>query len=79
MLAEWTMSERIDEIVFPTGSLDIERAIFRTLPVDLTFVDEEDRVRFFSEGPERVFMRPRTVIGRKASPVARANPGPAVS
>lgn len=54
-------------LVFPTGSLGLEQleAIFRTLPVDLTFVDADDRVRFFSEGPNRVFMRPKTVIGRK--------------
>jgi len=54
-------------IVFPTGALELSqlRAIFCTLPVDLTFVDNEDRVRFFSEGPERIFMRPKAVIGRK--------------
>jgi PAS domain S-box-containing protein len=51
----------------PTGSLDLEQlvALFGTLPVDLTFVDADDRVRFFSEGPERIFARSRTVIGRK--------------
>jgi len=54
-------------IVFPTGSLDLEqlRAIFCTLPVDLTFIDADDRVRFFSEGPERIFVRPKAVIGRR--------------
>jgi DUF438 domain-containing protein len=54
-------------IVFPTGSLDLDqlKAIFCTLPVDVTFVDDEDRVRFFSEGPDRVFIRPKAVIGRK--------------
>lgn len=54
-------------LMFPTGSLTLEqlRAIFSTLPVDLTFVDAEDRVRFFSEGPDRVFVRPKAVIGRK--------------
>jgi DUF438 domain-containing protein len=54
-------------IVFPTGSLDLNqlRAIFCTLPVDLTFVDDQDRVRFFSEGPDRIFVRPKAVIGRK--------------
>jgi PAS domain S-box-containing protein len=54
-------------IVFPTGSLQLDqlRAIFCTLPVDMTFVDAEDRVRFFSEGPERIFARPKAVIGRK--------------
>jgi hypothetical protein len=39
--------------------------IFQTLPVDLTFVDAEDRVAFFSEGPDRVFARSRAIIGRK--------------
>lgn len=54
-------------ITFPTGSLSVEQllAIFSTMPVDLTFVDADDRVRFFSEGPKRVFVRPRAVIGRK--------------
>ena len=40
-------------------------AIFSTLPVDVTFVDADDRVAFFSEGPDRVFARSRTIIGRK--------------
>jgi uncharacterized protein len=40
-------------------------AIFKTLPVDLTFVDAEDRVAFFSEGPDRVFSRSKAIIGRK--------------
>jgi len=39
-------------------------AIFSTLPVDLTFVDANDRVTFFSEGPSRVFARSRAIIGR---------------
>ena len=41
------------------------KTIFNTLPVDLTFVDADDRVRFFSEGPDRVFVRPKAVVGRK--------------
>jgi hypothetical protein len=40
-------------------------ALFSTLPVDITFVDADDRVAFFSEGPDRVFARSRTVVGRK--------------
>ena len=53
-------------LVFPTGSLTLEhlKAIFATLPVDLTLVGADDRVRFFSEGKSRVFERPKTVIGR---------------
>ena len=50
-----------------TGVLTLEqlRQIFATLPVDLTFVDNEDRVRFFSEGPDRIFVRSPVIIGRK--------------
>jgi DUF438 domain-containing protein len=54
-------------ISLPTGNLGLEQliAIFSTLPVDLTFVDADDRVAFFSEGPSRVFARSRAIIGRK--------------
>ncbi|RMH11588.1 MAG: DUF438 domain-containing protein [Planctomycetota bacterium] len=56
-----------DAIMFETGALTPAQmaAIFKTVPFDLTFVDEDDRVRFFSEGPRRVFVRPKAVIGRK--------------
>jgi len=40
-------------------------AIFDTLPVDLTFVDETDTVRYYSRGDERIFRRTPAVIGRK--------------
>ena len=52
--------------MFPSGNLSFDQllAIFNNLPVDLTFVDAEDRVAFFSEGPERVFERSRAIIGR---------------
>ena len=54
-------------VQFPTGSLQLEQliAMFQTLPVDLTFVDNEDRVRFYSEGKSRVFPRTNSVIGRE--------------
>lgn len=54
-------------IALPSGWLTLKQlvAIFATMPVDLTFVDADDRVRFFSEGPDRVFMRPRAVLGRR--------------
>jgi hypothetical protein len=53
-------------VVLPTGALTLEqlKAVFVTLPVDVTFVDAEDRVRFFSEGPNRVFARPKAILGR---------------
>ncbi|MBM3320864.1 MAG: DUF438 domain-containing protein [Candidatus Eisenbacteria bacterium] len=54
-------------VVFPSGALTEEQmlALFTVFPVDVTFVDAEDRVAFFSEGPDRVFARTRSIIGRK--------------
>ncbi len=49
-----------------TGSFNVEEmeALFRTLPIDLTFVDKNDKVKFFSLGPDRVFTRNRAILGR---------------
>jgi DUF438 domain-containing protein len=54
-------------VQFPSGTLSFEQllGIFQALPVDITFVDREDRVTFFSEGPDRVFARSRAIIGRE--------------
>lgn len=53
-------------VVLPTGALSLDqlKAVFATLPVDVTFVDADDRVRFFSEGEKRVFARPKAILGR---------------
>ena len=53
-------------VVFPTGQLDFTqlKGMFNALPVDLTFVDADDRVRFFSEG-DRIFARSKAILGRK--------------
>lgn len=54
-------------LAFPTGTLSRAElaGIFDALPLDLTFVDADDRVRFFSEGRDRIFVRSRTILGRK--------------
>jgi hypothetical protein len=54
-------------IDFATGRLTVEQitGLFSRLPVDLTFVDADDRVRYFSSGPERIFARSKAVLGRK--------------
>ncbi len=56
-----------DKIQLPTGSFTLEEltALFKTLPVDITFVDKNDEVRFFSNSDERVFDRNRAILGRK--------------
>ncbi|MFW9980988.1 MAG: PAS domain-containing protein, partial [Candidatus Thorarchaeota archaeon] len=53
-------------VTFGSGTLTLEQLelLFNHLPVDTTFVDEHDRVRFFSESPQRIFVRSRAVIGR---------------
>jgi DUF438 domain-containing protein len=54
-------------IQFQTGNFhpeELER-VFDTLPVDLTFVDKNDTVKFFSNSPNRIFDRNRAIIGRK--------------
>jgi len=52
---------------FATGLLTLEQveSIFNHLPVDITFVDREGIVKYFSQSPERIFPRPTTVIGRQ--------------
>jgi PAS domain S-box-containing protein len=53
-------------IQMETGALSFEiiEALFNTLPVDITFVDTEDRVQFYSESGGRIFTRTKAVIGR---------------
>ncbi len=52
---------------FATGSLSPEEIskILNSLPMDITFVDKNDRVKFFSHGEDRIFSRTPAVIGRK--------------
>ena len=49
-----------------TGLLSLKQleAMLNTLPVDITFIDDKDIVRYFSHGKERIFARTKTVIGR---------------
>ena len=54
-------------IMMPTGNVTVEQltSVLSTLPLDLTFVDANDRVAFFTEGPDRIFARSKAIIGRK--------------
>jgi DUF438 domain-containing protein len=49
------------------GKLTAEQVnlLLKNLPLDLTFVDEDDRVAYYSHGRERIFPRSPAVIGRK--------------
>lgn len=68
---EETVSEEVIETVngdirMSMGHLSTSEvnAILNTLPLDMTFVDANDRVKFVSQGKERIFDRPASVIGR---------------
>jgi len=52
---------------FDTGVLTPKEInlIFNHLPVDITFVDKEGIVKYFSANKERIFVRARSIIGRK--------------
>ncbi len=58
-----------DEVNFDVGSLKAEEliAMMNTLPFDMTFVDKDGYVKYFTQGKERIFERPSTVIGRHVS------------
>ena len=52
---------------FETGTLSKDEvdAVLNTLPVDITFVDKEDAVRYFNRLGKRIFVRTKSVVGRK--------------
>ena len=70
---EWVAEQSINEsqksgshIQLPSGSFSAEEllAILNTLPVDMTFVDKDDKVKYFSQGAERIFQRNRAILNR---------------
>lgn len=56
-------------ITLPTGVLKTEELVrmLDTLPIDITFVDKDDTVKYFSQGAERIFPRTKAVVGRKVA------------
>lgn len=64
-IAEVTSAED-GNISLPSGKFSSEEllAILNTLPVDITFVDRNDKVKYFSQGKERIFDRNRAILGR---------------
>ena len=78
----WQPDESDEEIQEKPQTLDDQGLIFLAtgaltkgqinlilthLPVDVTFVDEHDRVRYFSKGRERIFDRSPSIIGREVT------------
>ena len=56
-----------DKTHFDEGWLTPEQvnSIFRILPVDITYVNENDQVVFYNRGDDRVFPRSAGIIGRE--------------
>lgn len=50
-----------------TGELNKEilGAVLNTLPVEITFVDKDDTVRYFNKDGNRIFPRAPAVLGKK--------------
>lgn len=52
---------------FDEGYMTVDQVnlLLRTMPLDLTYVDENDKVIFYNRGEERVFPRSAGIIGRE--------------
>lgn len=55
------------QLPLDTGALSPEQInlVLKHLPIDVTFIDETDTVRYYSQGPDRIFDRTPAIIGRK--------------
>lgn len=65
LLEEPTFEEGVASL--PTGSMQMKELILmlNTLPVDITFVDKDDKVKYFSDNKDRIFTRTKSIIGRR--------------
>lgn len=52
---------------FETGNLSKEEveALLDTIPIDVSFIDADDQVRYFNKAEKRIFVRTKAVLGRK--------------
>jgi PAS domain S-box-containing protein len=44
---------------------EIVEAMLNAMPVEISFVDENDQVSYFNKNGDRIFPRPRSVVGKK--------------
>lgn len=60
------MQKSGSHIQLPSGSFSAEEvmAMLNTLPVDITFVDKDDKVKYFSQSKDRIFQRNRSILNR---------------
>ncbi len=55
------------KIHFGSGVLRLEEieGIFNNLPIDITFIDADDKFRYFNQAKDRIFVRARAALGRQ--------------
>ena len=60
-------TEQEGTVQFETGRLTKEEveAILDTVPLDISFVDANDQVKYFNKAEKRIFVRTKAVLGRK--------------
>ncbi|MBI5471306.1 MAG: DUF438 domain-containing protein [Ignavibacteriae bacterium] len=60
------MNKSGNTIQLSSGNFTVEElhAILNTLPVDITFVDKNDKVKYFSQNNDRIFRRSRAILNR---------------
>ena len=62
--AKTTKAEGILNLDIGNLTIDQINVMLKTLPVDLTFVNENDEVAYYSDSEDRIFPRSRGIIGR---------------
>ncbi len=64
--ATGTVKKDHNTVEFETGNITLEQlaCMLDTMPVDFSFIDKDDVVRYFNNAPDRIFVRSKAVIGR---------------
>lgn len=66
LLSKYKMTSGNEELDVKTGVLSLEQInlIYQHMPVDLSYVDENEIVKFYTDTKHRIFPRSKNVIGR---------------
>jgi len=61
------LNKKTDLLDLDTGKLTLEQVnlLLKHLPIDISFVDANDEVKYYSATDDRIFSRSPAVIGRK--------------
>jgi len=44
---------------------EIIEALLDSMPIEISFIDENDEVNYFNKNGDRIFPRPRSIVGKK--------------